>query len=143
MSILKSFDLKKKEKEEKLDDFNFLFKKTRPSGGPRKNRRLDLVTIGEKTVSIRPAICEQFNIKKGYSGALILDDKKVGLVLRDQNDPELYTLQGGKKRQSFHINVPKNSRDFAKNFKGKYEVSGSRTIDGKYIIVELTRLKED
>lgn len=142
MSILKDLRLKGKDREEKLADFNFLFKKKQGTG-VRKNRRNDLVIIGKATISIRPEVAAKFEIKDGCYGALAMDENQVKLIIRDQSDPNLYAIQGGKKRYSLHINIPKASREFVVNFEGKYETGESKTVEGKYLVIDLVRIKED
>jgi hypothetical protein len=142
MSILKSFNLKKENRETKLDDFNFLFKKKKPNPRSTK-RRQDTIIISKTSISIRPEVAENYHINAKCYAALILDEKKVGLVVRDREDDQLYAVQGGKNKHSLYIHVPKASQEFIVNFQGEYEVGETKVVEGKYLILDLIKIKEN
>lgn len=144
MSILTKFSAKAVEKKETIDSFQFIIKK-KQTGGYRKKGPRNLVKISKNTISIQPEVVEEFKIGKNWYGALVLDDQKLALILRDKIDPNLYAIQGGgdkMKRQSRHINIPKVSKEFVLGFVGNYTVGGQRSVDAKYLILELLKHKD-
>ena len=144
MSILTKFSVKAVEKKETIDSFQFIIKKKKTGGYQKKGPR-NLVKISKNTISIQPEVVVEFNIGKNWYGALVLDDKKLALILRDKVDSNLYAIQGGgdkTKRHSRHINIPKVSKEFVTGFVGQYIVGGQRSVDGKYLILDLIKYED-